>query len=56
MIKAILEAIVAGVRAEYVAGFYPPSSTGEAQPHKLEVRLLTKSKGALSGGARTIMR
>lgn len=56
MIKAILSAIVAGVRSEYVAGFYPPSSEGEKQPHKLEVRLLDKSKGKLSGGARTILR
>jgi VWFA-related protein len=54
MIKAILAAVVGGVRCEYVAGFYPPSE-GEKKPHKLEVKLVNKSKGKLSGGLATVV-
>ena len=54
MIKAILASVVAGVRYEYVAGFYPPSQ-GEKSAHKLEVKLVNKSKGKLTGGVATVV-
>jgi VWFA-related protein len=54
VVKTILSAVVKAVRYEYVAGFYPASS-GERKPHKLEVKLLDKSKGKLTGGVATVV-
>ncbi len=57
IVKTILEALVGSIRSEYVAGFYMPAASGEQkQAHKLEVKLVSKSKGRLSGGERTIVR
>jgi VWFA-related protein len=54
VMKTILSAVVSAVRYEYVAGFYPPSSS-EKKSHKLEVKLVAKGKGKLSGGAATVI-
>ena len=52
--KQILAAVASGVRTEYVTGFYPAAVVPK-QPHKLEVKLLNKSKGRLSGGQTTVV-
>ena len=54
ILKTILAGVASGVRTEYVAGFYP--APGETkQPHKLEVKLVNRSKGKLAGGQTTIV-
>jgi hypothetical protein len=57
IVKTILSAVVSGMRYEYVAGFYPasPAEKAERKPHKLEVKLLDKSKGKLFGGVTTVV-
>jgi VWFA-related protein len=54
VLPAILKAIAAEVRYDYVAGFYPASS-GAAKRHKIEVVLRSRERGQLVGGTRNLV-
>jgi len=56
MIRKILQALVAQIRAEYVAGYYPAAPGDNKQPHRVQAMLLDKGKGRLYGGARVVLR
>jgi len=55
MMRAILQAIVTQVHAEYVAGYYPASSGKPAASHQVQVTLLDKKAGKLYGGSRLVI-
>ena len=48
----ILESVKNDGLSQYVVGFVPPSASGTPREHKLEIKLASKSSGALEGGKR----
>lgn len=50
----ILETVKNEGLSQYVAGFVPPPS-GSPREHKLEIKLVSKSKGKLIGGKRKVI-
>jgi len=50
----ILQSVKNAAITQYVAGFSQPSRDGKGRQHKLEVRLVSKSRGKLTGGKRTL--
>lgn len=56
MIRNILQALVAQIRAEYVAGYYPTAPGQNTRPRRVQAVLLDKSKGKLYGGERVVLR
>ena len=48
----ILQAVKSDGLTQYVVGFVPESTAGKPKEHKLEIRLPSKSSGALEGGMR----
>jgi len=55
VIRTILAGIVQKVRAEYVAGYVPASADDGKRVHKVQVKLIAKNKGKLSGGLRSVV-
>jgi VWFA-related protein len=54
MIRAILGAVVAAMRSEFVVGYLPEPSSPRSK-RKLEIQLRSKKIGKLTGGTRTIV-
>jgi hypothetical protein len=52
--ESIIHTIEEQVRHQYVAGFAPEVSSGMPQKHTLEVKLISKTRGKILGGKRTI--
>lgn len=50
----ILQSVKNAAITQYVAGFELPPRDGKGRGHKLEVRLVSKSRGKLTGGKRTV--
>jgi len=50
----IVEAVKNAAQTQYVVGFALPQQARKGSPHKLEVRLVLKSRGKLTGGKRTV--
>jgi hypothetical protein len=50
-LRKILESVKSDGLSQYVVAFVPPSSTA-AKGHTLEIKLASKSLGALEGGKR----
>jgi VWFA-related protein len=55
VVRAILSAVVKQVRYEYVVGYAPGESGSEMRAHKVQVKLLSKDKGKIEGGTRTVI-
>jgi hypothetical protein len=55
VMRSMLGSIVQQVRFEYVAGYVPEVSGKPERGYKAQVKLLTKDKGRLSGGSRTVI-
>jgi VWFA-related protein len=55
VIRTILAGIVQKVRAEYVVGYVPASAEDGKRAHKMQVKLIAKNKGKLSGGVRSVV-
>lgn len=58
-VLAVLETVreegLARARSQYHVGFAPPASAGSVREHKLEVRLVSKSVGKVTGGKRRVI-
>jgi hypothetical protein len=55
VMQKLLDGVVGEIRTEYVAGFMPEPSGGGPGKHKVEVRLVDRSLGQLTGGTRTVV-
>ena len=55
MIRQILASLVDQVQAEYVAGYYPPSTRETRRPHQVRVKLREPGSGKIYGGVRTVV-
>jgi VWFA-related protein len=55
VVRAILSAVVKQVRYEYVVGYTPEESGAEKRTRKVQVRMLSKDKGKIEGGIRTVV-
>jgi VWFA-related protein len=51
-LRAILDGVVSDALAQYVVGFVPAQGEDAARQHRLEIRLSSKSAGAIQGGKR----
>ncbi len=51
-LRKILESVRSDGLSQYVVGFMPQSAAGTPREHKLEIKLASKSSGALEGGKR----
>lgn len=51
-LRKILETVKSDGLSQYVVGFVPSSESGTPREHRLEIKLASKSSGALEGGMR----
>jgi VWFA-related protein len=54
VLPELLRQIAAHLQYEYVAGFYPPATSGRKQ-HNVKVVLRSKELGSIEGGARVVL-
>jgi hypothetical protein len=52
VVREILEGVRNDGLSQYVVGFVPPASSGTPKERKLEIKLVSKSSGELTGGRR----
>lgn len=55
IIHRILQSLVQNVRAGYVTGYYPRAATAKNKPHRLQVKMISKERGKIHGGTRTVV-
>jgi Ca-activated chloride channel family protein len=55
VVRALLSSVVKQVRYEYVVGYSPETPGSEKRIRKVQVKLVSKDKGKIEGGIRTVL-
>jgi hypothetical protein len=55
VVRALLSSVVKQIRYEYVVGYAPEGPGPEKRIHKVHVKLVSKDKGKIEGGVRTVL-